>query len=162
MDIKFFILATISILMSCAGPAPDKHKRAVGLWPQKVLLKDYQGRYIRLEGEHNPILIADQKDVTTADTFYLIDLGRKIASLQSMKEQYVSVHLQKGNIAIARQTHIDSWEKLYIERSGNQVVFQSVANLQYLAPDVNNKNIITALFKEKESPKTTFTVQAIH
>lgn len=137
---KILFLLLNSIIIACSGPPPNNHPRATGLSPKKILLKNQSNNYIRLHQQTPYILIADSPKLDQADTFNLCNLNNDIVSLES-KGLYVTVHLQQKNQAILRQKHIETWEKLTLEKHGDLVAFKGCNN-KYLCP--SDRNVIAA------------------
>lgn len=132
---KIILVISCCLVISCAGPPLPNHIRVSGLYPTKILLKNTQNQYIRLNDKPPYYLIADA-EIAQADTFYFCDLGRNTVALKA-KDQYVSVYHPLENQAILRQKHIDNWEKLTLEKHENLISFKGWNNL-YLKPVSNN------------------------
>ena len=145
--IYFFSIITILIITSsCAGSPPPGHARASGFFPAKVLLQSAQNFYVTIDASNQNQLTAEELDKTKADTFYLCDLGNNVIGLQSMKERYVTIHMNKGDKAMANQTYIGFWERLEVHKKENGLAFKCVNNL-FLKPDAGNNNVLTASSK---------------
>lgn len=142
---KIFLILSSYFVISCAGPPLPNHPRVSGLYPPKILLKSSLNQYVRLSATPPYYLIADVSDPVQADTFYFCDLGRNMVALKA-KELYVSIFLPSNNQAILRQVHIDSWEKLTLEKQEQFVSFKA-HNDMYLQP--SDKNILTASSKTR-------------
>lgn len=132
---KTILSLSCYLLIACAGPPLPSHIRVSSLSPTKILLKNTQNQYIRLNDKPPYYLISDAK-IAQADTFYFCDLGRNTVALKA-KDQYVSIYLPSQNQAILRQKHIDNWEKLTLEKQEGLVSFKGCNNL-YLKPTSNN------------------------
>jgi hypothetical protein len=136
---KIILILSCYLVISCAGPPLPNHIRVSGLYPTKIILKNSQDQYIRIDDKPPYYLIADAQ-AAQADTFYFCDLGRNTVALKA-KDQYVTVYLPLDNQAVLRQEHIDHWEKLTLEKHEDLVSFKAWNNL-YLKP--TNNHILAA------------------
>jgi len=136
---KIILILSCYLVIACAGPPLPNHIRVSGRYPTKILLKNTQNQYVRLNDKPPYYLIADA-EAAQADTFYFCDLGRNIIALRA-KGQYVSVYQPLKNQAVLRQKHIDNWEKLTLEKQEGLVSFKGWNNL-YLKP--TNNHILAA------------------
>ena len=128
------LLSIVLLLVNCSGKPPSNHKRAGGFFPPKIILQSTNGSFVRLSHQAPFVLIADAKKAVDADPFYWCELTNSIGALKSMHNTYVTVHLQKEDKAIARQNHIDSWERLTLQKKQNGIAFLAVNN-KYLQPE---------------------------
>ena len=136
---KIILILSCYFAISCAGPPPENHIRASGLSPTRIVLKNAQNQYVRLNAKPPYYLIADAEE-TKADTFYCCDLGHNLVALKA-RDHYVTIYLPLKNEAVLRQNHIDVWEKLTLEKHGHLRSLKGCNDL-YLQP--TDGNILTA------------------
>lgn len=128
MHLFLIFLLGLFLTNSCAGPPPHNHVRLCQHNPPQIIIQSSNKTYVRLSQQAPFYLIADAPSPIEADTFCLCHLGSDVVALRG-KQQYVTIHLQKANQAIARQKHIDSWEKLIVEQQQQQVAFRATNQL---------------------------------
>ncbi|BDS13320.1 fascin domain-containing protein [Aureispira anguillae] len=154
MHFILMIFCCLLLASRCAGPPPSNHVRACNLNPKKILLQSSSSRYVRLADQAPFLLIADAKHPALADTFCLCNLEHNRISLRA-KRRYVTIHLSKNNQAIARQKHIDSWERINLEKKGDQVTFKAI-NDYYLEP--SDSSFILAASSPQPSSNCLFNI----
>lgn len=135
MQSFFPVLLSIALLLvNCSGKPPSGHKRVDGFFSSKIILQSTNGSFVRLSHQAPFVLIADAKKATDAAPFYWCELTNNIGALKSIHDTFVTVHLQKEDKAIARQSYIDAWERLTLQRKQNGIAFLAVNN-KYLQPE---------------------------
>jgi len=134
MKAKIYYVLLCVFLMACGA---SEQKQAA-----KIVIKSFNNQYVSLNADQ--MLVADQPDVSKAETFEKIDLGNNKIALKATNGKFVCADQSKFSFLYADRDKNGEWETFEITVSENTKTYLKASNGQYISTDQSQKGSLVA------------------